>query len=59
MLKVKGNVLKDPILKRIVEVIVKEIDPDKIILFSSRAMGDYKEEVGRYNQLRHKWFLFY
>ena len=43
MAKVKGDVLKDPILKRIVEVIVKEIDPDKIILFGSRARGDYKE----------------
>ena len=34
---------KDPILHRIVEVIVREIDPDKIILFGSRARGDYKE----------------
>ena len=34
---------KDPILRRIVEVIVKEIDPDKIILFGSRARGDYRE----------------
>jgi len=30
---------KDPILRRIVEVIVKEIDPDMIILFGSRANG--------------------
>ena len=43
MAKVKGNVLKDPILKRIVEIIVKELDPDKIILFGSRARGDYNE----------------
>ncbi len=34
---------KDPILRRIVKVIVKEIDPDKIILFGSRARGDYTE----------------
>ena len=44
MPKVKEDVLKDPILKRIVEVIVKEIDPDKIILFGSRARDDYKED---------------
>ena len=43
MAKVKGDVLKDPILRKIVEVIVKEIDPDKIILFGSRARGDYNE----------------
>ncbi len=35
---------KDPILRRIVEVIVREIDPDRIILFGSRARGDYKED---------------
>jgi len=35
---------RDPILRRIVEVIVKEIDPDKIILFGSRARGNYKED---------------
>ena len=34
---------KDPVLRRIVEVIVKEIDPDRIILFGSRARGDYDE----------------
>ncbi len=34
---------KDPVLRRIVEIIVKEIDPDKIILFGSRARGDYTE----------------
>ncbi len=34
---------KDPILRRIVEVIVKEIDPDRIVLFGSRARGDYNE----------------
>ncbi len=34
---------KDPVLRRIVEVIVKEIDPDKIILFGSRARGDHTE----------------
>ena len=43
MPKAKGDVLKDPILKRIVEIIVKELEPDKIILFGSRARGDYKE----------------
>ncbi len=35
---------RDPVLRRIVEVIVKEIDPDRIILFGSRARGDYKED---------------
>ena len=35
---------KDPILRRIVEVIVREIDPDRIILFGSRARGDYKDD---------------
>ncbi len=35
---------RDPVLRRIVEVIVREIDPDKIILFGSRARGDYKED---------------
>ncbi len=40
----KGILEKDPILRRIIEVIVKEIDPDKIILFGSRARGDYKED---------------
>ena len=44
MPKAKGDVLKDPILKRIVEIIVKELEPDKIILFGSRARGDYKED---------------
>ena len=34
---------RDPILQRIVEVIVREIAPDRIILFGSRARGDYKE----------------
>ena len=34
---------RDPVLRRIVEVIVREIDPDRIILFGSRARGDYKE----------------
>ena len=35
---------RDPVLRRIVEVIVREIDPDKIILFGSRARGDYRED---------------
>ncbi len=35
---------KDPVLRRIVEVIVREIDPDRIILFGSRARGDYRED---------------
>ncbi len=35
---------RDPVLRRIVEVIVKEIDPNRIILFGSRARGDYKED---------------
>ena len=35
---------KDPVLRRIVEVIVREIDPDRIILFGSRARGDHKED---------------
>ena len=44
MPRIKGNVLKDPVLQKIVEIIVKELDPDKIILFGSRARGDYKED---------------
>ena len=40
----KGILKKDSILRRIVDVIVREIDPDKIILFGSRARGDYKED---------------
>ncbi len=40
----KGILEKDPILRKIVEIIVREIDPDKIILFGSRARGDYKED---------------
>ena len=39
----RGLLKRDPVLRRIVEVIVKEIDPDKIILFGSRARGDYNE----------------
>ncbi len=35
---------EDPTLKRIVEVIVEVLDPDAIILFGSRARGDYNEE---------------
>ena len=35
---------RDPVLRRIVEVIVREIDPDRIILFGSRARGDYKDD---------------
>ena len=35
---------RDPVLRRIVEVIVREIDPDRIILFGSRARGDYRED---------------
>ncbi len=40
----KDLLKRDPVLRRIVEVIVREIDPDKIILFGSRARGDYKED---------------
>jgi len=43
MVKSKDLLKKDPVLRRIVEVIVKEIDPDRIILFGSRARGDYNE----------------
>ncbi len=32
-----------PILRRIVEVIVREIDSDRIVLFGSRARGNYTE----------------
>ncbi len=39
----KDLLKKDPVLRRIVEVIVKEIDPDRIILFGSRARGDHTE----------------
>ncbi len=35
---------EDPTLKRIVDVIVEVLDPDRIILFGSRARGDYDEE---------------
>ena len=35
---------RDPVLRRIVEVIVREIDPDRIVLFGSRARGDHKED---------------
>ncbi len=35
---------RDPVLRRIVEVIVREIDPDRIILFGSRARGDHNED---------------
>ncbi len=41
--KGKDLLEKDPVLRRIVEVIVREIDPDKIILFGSRARGDCTE----------------
>ena len=34
---------KDLVLRCIVEVIVREIDPDRIVLFGSRARGDYTE----------------
>ncbi len=35
---------EDPTLKRIVETIVEVLDPDVIILFGSRARGDYDEK---------------
>jgi len=35
---------RDPILRRIVGVIVEVLDPDRIILFGSRARGDYDED---------------
>jgi len=35
---------EDETLKRIVEVIVEVLDPDVIILFGSRARGDYDED---------------
>jgi len=35
---------EDETLKRIVEVIVETLDPDVIILFGSRARGDYGED---------------
>ncbi len=34
---------KDPTLRRIVEVIVRALNPDGIILFGSRARGDYDD----------------
>ena len=40
----KDLIEKDPVLRRIVEVIVREIDPDRIILFGSRARGDHRED---------------
>ncbi len=35
---------QDPTLQKIVEVIVEALDPDKIILFGSRAREDYDED---------------
>ena len=34
----------DPTLARIVEIIVKTVSPQKIILFGSRARGEYSEK---------------
>ncbi len=34
---------RDPTLRRIVEVIVRVLNPDGIILFGSRARGDYDD----------------
>lgn len=31
-------------LKKAIEIIIKSVDPDKIILFGSRARGDYKKD---------------
>lgn len=30
-------------LEKAIEIIIKSVDPDKIILFGSRARGDYKK----------------
>jgi len=37
------NIKNDPILDKIKGIIVEETDPDKIILFGSRARGDHTE----------------
>lgn len=34
------QITSDPVIERIVAIIVKKIDPDKIILFGSRARGE-------------------
>lgn len=34
------NKFKDPILNKIVDIIVKTVSPQKVILFGSRARGD-------------------
>ena len=31
-------------LEKAIDVIIRSVDPDKIILFGSRARGDYKKE---------------
>jgi predicted nucleotidyltransferase len=31
-------------LEKAIEIIIKSVDPDKIILFGSRARGNYKKE---------------
>ena len=39
----KNKLINDPVLKKIIEVIVNTVQPDKIILFGSRAKGTHSE----------------
>lgn len=36
--------IQDKTLDKIIDVIVEAVDPDKIILFGSRATGNYRED---------------
>lgn len=36
--------IEDPILKKIVEQVLQHCKPQKIVLFGSRARGDYREK---------------
>lgn len=36
--------IEDPILKKIVEQVLQHCNPKKIVLFGSRARGDYREK---------------
>jgi predicted nucleotidyltransferase len=38
------NLQNDEILKQMIDLIVSKTSPSKIILFGSRARGDYKED---------------
>jgi len=38
------SVKKTDPLEKAIEIIIRSVDPDKIILFGSRARGDHKKE---------------